>query len=180
MQKGYSYATISRNIAELVASGYERNEAVRIASDAGRCAYFRRYPGGALPNYLTYPGSGRTKAYYTESGKPIKMKRNPAKRKTKNTLKKAAKLIQDFSGHKARVLGSVKAPIMPKTAIAIGELIGVAYRTKRDGVVENYFHKFNRRNSRPLLVVTPDGKQLIIVGGQYNFTERGIVDRVKH
>lgn len=179
MEKGYSYATISRNIAELVASGYERNEAVRIACDAGRSAYFRRYPSGALPQYLTYPGSGRTRNGYTQNGAPIKkLKRNPSRRKSKNTLKKAAKLIQDFSGHKAKVLGSVPAPKIPKTAIAIGELLGVAYRTKRDGVVENYFHKFNRRKSRPLLVVSPDGKQLIIVGGQYNFTERGIVDRV--
>jgi hypothetical protein len=58
----------------------------------------------------------------------------------------------------------------------IGELDLVGYRTKRDGRTERYGHHF-RKSSRPLLAVSSDGKQLHIVGGQYEFTEAGIEDR---
>jgi hypothetical protein len=61
-------------------------------------------------------------------------------------------------------------------ALAIGEVLGIIYRTKRDGVMENYIHRF-AKVSRPLLASTHDGKQLLLIGGSYNFTERGIVDK---
>jgi len=50
------------------------------------------------------------------------------------------------------------------------------YSTVRDGVLEKYIHKFHKRDC-PLFVVAPDGKSLYLLGGVYNFTERGIVDR---
>jgi hypothetical protein len=52
---------------------------------------------------------------------------------------------------------------------------GILYSTVRDGVLEKYIHKF-RKADRPLFVVSPDGKQLFLVDGNYTFTERGIVD----
>lgn len=63
----------------------------------------------------------------------------------------------------------------PKTGLVIGELDGVLYTTVRDGKREKYIHRF-RKNSRPLLVSAHDGKSLHILGGEYEMTERGIVD----
>jgi hypothetical protein len=50
------------------------------------------------------------------------------------------------------------------------------YRTTRDGVTEKYEHTF-RSKSRPALVSSSDGKQLYLLGGAYNITDRGIEDR---
>jgi hypothetical protein len=59
---------------------------------------------------------------------------------------------------------------------AVGNILALEYETVRDGEYEKYRHAF-RSKSRPLLAATFDGKQLVIVGGQYLFTERGIVDK---
>jgi hypothetical protein len=168
--KGYSHATIRKNIAALLASGNERDYAVAAAYRSARVAFFRRFPSGALPQYLVYARCGRTREHYTQTGAPLT--RNPMKRK----IKQAAKLIADFSGHKARELGRFPFPNNPGVAIAIGNVLGISYETKRDGVVEKYYHRFTRKHSRPLLVSSHDGKQLFLIGGSYNFTERGIVD----
>lgn len=58
----------------------------------------------------------------------------------------------------------------------IGTCDGVLYTTSRSGKTEKYIHKFSG-NSRPLLASSWDGKQLYLVGGRYNFTDEGIVDR---
>lgn len=171
MKNGYSHDAISSNINELVASGANVGNARYTALCYARCQYFRRYPSGALPQYLAYPGRGRARENYSEKGEPLKP--NPARQ----SIKAASKLIEDFSGHKARILGKVEFPKNPKTAIAIGNVLGISYETKRDGVKEQYYHRFTKRNSRPLLVVSHDGKQLFILGGEYTFTERGIEDK---
>jgi hypothetical protein len=58
----------------------------------------------------------------------------------------------------------------------VGDLDGVLYTTVRDGKTEKYVHRFRKR-SRPLLVSAHDGKSLHILGGEYEFTERGIEDK---
>lgn len=60
--------------------------------------------------------------------------------------------------------------------LPVGELDGVLYTTVRDGQTEKYIHKF-RKKSRPLLAASHDGKSLHILGGEYEFTERGIEDK---
>jgi len=95
---------------------------------------------------------------------------------TSEDVRRAAKLYERFSGHEAVEAGRVKVPELPKVGVAIGTIDGVLYTTVRDGVVEKYIHKF-RSADKPLFVVSPDGKQLHMVGGAYDFTERGIVDR---
>ncbi len=170
LKKGYSHATVRQNIVELLASGHEKAQAVTVANSAARAAFFRRFPRGAIPQHLACKGCGRLREHYTKSGKPLIS--NPQKRK----IAQASKLIQDFSGHKARIFGKMKFPKNPGTAIAIGYLLGLSYETKRDGVMEKYYHRFTRKVSRPLLAVSSDGKQLYLLGGAYNFTERGIVD----
>lgn len=90
-------------------------------------------------------------------------------------IRQAADLYERFSGHEAEVAGRIEVPDLPRVAVAIGEVDGLLYTTVRDGVVERYIHQFKKRD-RPLFVVAPDGRQLYLVGGGYDFTERGIVD----
>lgn len=63
-----------------------------------------------------------------------------------------------------------------RRGLVVGELDGVLYTTVRDGNVEKYIHRFKKK-SRPLLTARADGKQLGIVGGQFQMTEAGIEDR---
>jgi hypothetical protein len=91
-------------------------------------------------------------------------------------IRKAAALYSDFTGHEDVRVGKVRVASMPKTMLAIGKVDGILYSTVRDNVAEKYIHKF-KASSRPLLCSSPDGKQLYLLGGAYDFTERGIVDK---
>lgn len=92
-----------------------------------------------------------------------------------SSARKAADLYERFSGHEADEGAKVRVPALPKVAVAIGDVDGILYTTVRDGVVEKYIHKF-RSSDKPIFAVSPDGKQILLVGGKYDFTERGIVD----
>jgi len=98
------------------------------------------------------------------------------KKATRSDIARAGDLYSRFTGHDPEAIGKVKIPDLPKVGVAIGELDGVLYTTVRDGVTEKYIHKFHKRD-KPLLVVSPDGKSMFLVGGNYTFTERGIVDK---
>jgi hypothetical protein len=99
---------------------------------------------------------------------------NPSRRDVE--LDQAAKKLEDFTGHPVQHLESAYSRSNQKTGLIVGELDLVGYRATRDGKTERYGHHF-KKNSRPLLAVTSDGKQLHIVGGRYEFTEAGIEDR---
>lgn len=90
-------------------------------------------------------------------------------------IDRAADLVERFKGHDAETLGVFDVPDIPSTVAVIGECDGVLYTTVRDGRTEKYIHKF-RAKDKPLLCVSPDGSQMLFVGGRYVFTERGIVD----
>jgi len=96
--------------------------------------------------------------------------------RVKGQINQAADLYERFSGHDALELGTVSVPGMPAVGVAIGEVDGILYSTIRDGKLEKYIHKFHKAD-RPLFVVSPEGKSLFLLGGNYTFTERGIVDR---
>jgi hypothetical protein len=91
-------------------------------------------------------------------------------------IAKAARLYEKFSGHEAEIDGSVNVPAIPKVAVLIGSLDFVGYTTIRDGRTEKYIHKF-AASDKPALCVAPDGSRILVVGGRYKFTERGIVDK---
>jgi hypothetical protein len=55
-------------------------------------------------------------------------------------------------------------------ALEVGQLVAVIYRL---GVGEPFTHEFDA-SARPNLLVSYDGHQLFIVGGDYQFTARGI------
>lgn len=93
----------------------------------------------------------------------------------RDEIDQAASLYERFSGHNPESIGKVRVPPTPRVGVAVGEVDGILYSTVRDGQLEKYIHKF-RKSDRPLFVVAPDGKQLFLIGGNYTFTERGIVD----
>lgn len=90
-------------------------------------------------------------------------------------VKRAASLFERFTGHKAEVAGVFEVPEQPRVGVVMGECDGVLYTTVRDGKLEHYIHEF-AKSDRPQLVVSPNGKQMFLLGGRFTFTERGIVD----
>ena len=97
----------------------------------------------------------------------------PVSRQTQ--IRMAADRFEDFTGHEPEDIDRVNIPPLPKAVALMGELEAVIYSTVRDGKREKYIHKF-RAADRPALCVSPDGKQIVLVGGNYTWTERGIVD----
>lgn len=92
-----------------------------------------------------------------------------------NSVNKAKVLYENFTGHDSEEIGHVEKPTIPDVLAVIGEIEAIAYNTIREGKKERYIHEFAKK-SRPLFCVTPDGKQIVLIGGSYNFTERGIID----
>lgn len=86
----------------------------------------------------------------------------------------AIDLFKDFTGENPEYLDRVNLPV-DTVAMAIGHCDGIMYETVRDGQRESYIHKF-KKGSRPVLAVSSDGSQLYLLGGAYNFTDRGIED----
>lgn len=89
-------------------------------------------------------------------------------------VKKGVGLYGKFREENPEQVREVSFPV-PEVIIEIGTLDTVEYTTRRGGKVECYRHEFAQR-SKPMLAVSEDGKQLMIIGGRYKFTERGIVD----
>lgn len=191
MKNGYSFQIAGENIGLLERAGMPRLMAIRHAMNHARKCFFKAHPRGAIPEWMAYPKKYRLREHYNEQGEPLRrnpvgrLPRHAAKRGSavarqipaqKSELRRAAKLYADFSGHTDLKAQKINVPGMPKTMLAIGYIDGVMYSTVRDGVAEKYVHHF-ARNSRPLFTVSPDGKQLFMLGGAYNFTERGIVDK---
>lgn len=93
----------------------------------------------------------------------------------KDRVDDAIDLYEDFSGNDAEYEDTVEITL-PDVAIEVGTVDGIMYTTNREGKEEKYIHKF-KKNSRPLLAASHDGTQLLLIGGSYQFTEKGIEDR---
>jgi len=90
-------------------------------------------------------------------------------------IKEATERFKDFTGHDPEYVDSLQYD-QYGVYFRVGDCDGILYTTIRDGVKESYIHKFKKK-SRPHLCASFDGQQLIILGGGYSFTERGIVDK---
>lgn len=110
------------------------------------------------------------------SGRVPPSSRARVRRGVRSQAQRAALLTERFTGHDAEILGEIDVPSHPDAVAIIGECDAVCYTTVRDGRRESYIHEF-RSKDKPLLAVSPDGRQLLLIGGRYLFTERGIVDR---
>ena len=106
--------------------------------------------------------------------KKTKRKVNPS-RKLKDKMTRAVKLFRKFRGEEPEYVDKTNYPVY-NVGLVIGKCDGILYTTRRDGRKEEYIHKFTKR-ARPLLCSSHDGKHVFLVGGNYNFTEDGIVDR---
>lgn len=162
LKHGYSHAAFDYNVAMMLREGFSREKALAVAYDVARRAFFARFPKGALPGWLT-----------PKSGKRMK---NPVPPSRTVQVKQASKLYEEFTGHNAELIGRVEKPVVPDVMAVIGDVDGILYSTVRDGKLERYIHEFAVK-SRPLFAVSHDGKSLHMLGGAYDFTERGIVDK---
>lgn len=93
----------------------------------------------------------------------------------KKAIGAAVALYESFREARPRKIGAVKFAV-PQAVAVIGYVEGIDYKTTHGKKVTLYHHDF-APGSRPLLTVSADGKQLLLLGGRYQFTERGIVDR---
>jgi len=106
-----------------------------------------------------------------------KTRRNPAVSLDRQ-VKDAVERYAGFRGAKPESVSKVRMRDQPRVLLTVGECLGILYRTDRDGVVDNYIHRF-KKHARPTLCCTSDGRQLYMLGGAYKMTERGIVDASK-
>lgn len=90
-------------------------------------------------------------------------------------LNQAIERFTGFRGDAPRSVDKVRVRPLPRVMLTVGDCLGIMYRTERDGVVEDYLHRFKQK-SRPTLAVASDGKTLYLLGGAYRVTDRGIED----
>lgn len=204
---GFGKKRVRENIRVLMAEGKSRNAAIFEAMRWARVSYWHRHPYGLLPSWIAYPPGKRQRSDYDKAGRPRapltaeayrtrretlhanparELRLTPAQRAAirrqltaatgGGELGQAARLYADFTGHDDLSVRKISISDLPRVALDIGHVTGIMYETVREGRVENYIHRF-KRASRPLLAASPDGKQLYLLGGAYDFTERGIVDR---
>ena len=108
--------------------------------------------------------------------KVARTRKNPGRRSARQVqIARAVKLYRDFRGDDPREVVTMKLPPAPAALLTVGEVTGIMYRTKREGQVDQYLHRF-RKNARPTLAATPTGKHLYLLGGAYRVTEKGIED----
>lgn len=93
----------------------------------------------------------------------------------KRALRAAIKLYTDFREKEPRKIRTVDFDI-PAAVMVIGYVDEVWYTTTHGKKVVSYRHPF-QDGSRPLLCASSDGRQLMLFGGRYKFTDRGIVDK---
>ena len=127
-----------------------------------------------LSSPQSYDGGEMYDLYAEATGD--KRGKNPVPPSKHVQMRDAADLYKRFTGHDALDEVSIDKPVLPDVMLVVGDIDGVMYTTVRDGVEEKYVHQFKKK-CRPLFCVSHDGKTLYMLGGSYDFTERGIVDR---
>lgn len=95
---------------------------------------------------------------------------------SREKIKQAAKLFQDFTGMEGEIVDQHEMPPVDDVMVVIGICEAIAYRTTRDGETASYQHEFSPR-ARPALAVSHDGRRLYLLAGRYRFTAHGIEDR---
>lgn len=106
------------------------------------------------------------------SKKSLRLK-NPTK-SVKNKILEATERHKDFSGHTPEFIDKKDLHDF-SVSFKVGMCDAILYTTTRDGRVEKYVHEFKKK-ARPILASSHDGKKITLIGGNYKFTDRGIVD----
>lgn len=96
-------------------------------------------------------------------------------------MEQAADLFESFTGLPADTIEKMEMPQV-KVGVLIGEIEEIAYNTVRKhkpgqrAKKHHYRHRF-KPSARPLFAVSHDGKVLLILGNDFEFTDRGITDK---
>jgi len=137
------------------------------------------------PAFKTGPGASKVKSsthrgvvaqrktprhIVKQAGKHRGVVKNPSSR----NMRKAVRLYTDFTGHDPKFIDEWTINV-PGHALQVGHVTGILYKTRMDGKTQEFMHEFTGK-SRPILAASADGQQLLLLGGDYKFTERGIVD----
>jgi hypothetical protein len=93
----------------------------------------------------------------------------------KKSVTAAIQLFRDFREREPKRLRWLDFDV-PQAVMVIGHVDEICYTTTHGKKIASYRHPF-QDGSRPLLCVDSTGKQLMLFGGRYKFTDRGIVDR---
>ncbi len=109
------------------------------------------------------------------SGKVPPSSKAGTRRPARTAIEKVANKYRRFTGHEVDLAEKVQIPPLPKVVTAIGPCDGIMYSCIRDGKFQSFIHKFAQKDA-PLMCITETGK-LFLVGGNYRFTERGLMDR---
>lgn len=180
LKSGYSRATFEANYQQLRREGKPHKVALAAAYENARKSYWHKFPAGACPAWMVRPGESRMNPMLSQNpcacGPATPRRTNPVPPSKIVQARNAADLYQRFTGHDALEEVTIDKPTLPDVMLVVGDIDGIMYTTVRDGVVEKYVHQF-KKSARPLFCVSHDGKQIHLIGGEYDFTERGIVDR---
>jgi len=95
-------------------------------------------------------------------------------KKNPGQFARAADLFESFRDAKPKTSVKVSIPT-PRVASLMGVMTGIDYETDHAGKQTLYRHRF-AAGSRPYLAASPDGRQLLIIGGRFRWDHRGIVD----
>ena len=115
----------------------------------------------------------RKKGIVTPQIKPLG--KNPRRRRNPvGSQRRAVNLYMDFHGENPRHVDEHFIDV-PENAVMVGMVTGVMYQARVDGKLVEYVHEFTGK-SRPILAASADGKQLLFLDGDYDFTDRGIID----
>jgi len=94
---------------------------------------------------------------------------------TPRGIDKAKDGFRQFSGMEPAGIVTLPRPSVTGAVWYLGTMTAVEYETVRDGKTERYRHEFKKK-ARPALGVTIDALQLVVLGGGYRVTDRGITD----
>jgi hypothetical protein len=93
----------------------------------------------------------------------------------KKAIRSAVDLYRSFREQMPKKIDTVHFDL-PQAVAVIGHVDEILYTTTHNGKTQAYRHPF-QPGSRPLMAVSGDGTQILLLGGRYKFTARGIVDR---
>ena len=85
----------------------------------------------------------------------------------------AIRLYESFHGSDPKFVDEYQIPTV-SVAMLVGKVVAIEYITPHNRR-DQFRHEFAGK-AQPMLAVSHDGKQLLIVGGQYYFNDHGIID----
>lgn len=105
---------------------------------------------------------------------PVKVVLKKANRKA--ALSQAETAYENFHGEPPEKIVRRTIDRPDESGYKLGDMIGIAYETVRDGRKRQFFHEFSKP-ARPEVIVDANGKKAHMLGGAYEVTDRGFIDR---